>query len=231
MWCAVFAFCDAIIPAFALICSFNLNSFTIMILLLHSEPVLSSLASVMPRVNWATGALDGREIGHSHKTLGDLRALFLDQRAAHELASERLIYSVECWAPVPEQTEGGLFWGTTIVEPGQVGIEYFMTHGHFHARADRTEFYSTIRGQGALILMNEQRKTWTEEMTTGSLHHIPPRTAHRVANTGFVPLRFVACWPSDAGYDYAEIRNKGFSARLLCLNGTAVLVEEEHGRA
>jgi glucose-6-phosphate isomerase len=202
-----------------------------MILLLHFEPVFSSLASIMPRVDWVTGALDGPEIGRSRKTLGDIRELFLDQKASQSVVTERLIYSVEWWAPVPEKTEGGLFWGVTVVEPGLVGNEYFMTHGHFHAKANRTEFYSTLQGEGALILMNEQRKTWMESMTPGSLHHIPPRTAHRVANTGSIPLRFVACWPSDAGYDYAEIRNNGFSARLLCLNGIPVLQEEKHGRA
>ena len=105
-----------------------------------------------------------------------------------------------------------------------------MTHGHFHARADRTEFYSTIEGTGALILMNDQRKTWVEEMSPGSLHHIPPRTAHRVANTGTTPLRFVACWPSDAGYDYDAIRTRGFSARLLSVNGSPTLVDEASSR-
>jgi glucose-6-phosphate isomerase len=202
-----------------------------MTLFLHSESVFSSLTTIMPRLDWATGVLEGLEIGHSRKTLGDMRHLFLDQKAAESLAPERLIYSVDWWSPVPEKTEGGLFWGTTAIEPGQVGNEYFMTHGHFHAKSDRTEFYATVQGQGALILMNEQRKTWTEEMAPGSLHHIPPRTAHRVANTGSVPLHFVACWPSDAGYNYAEIRNHGFGARLLSVHGSPVLVDGTHARA
>jgi len=82
--------------------------------------------------------------------------------------------------PVVEGMEGGLFWGTTLVEPGQVDSEYFMTHGHLHAKRDRTEYYATIEGEGALILMAESRKTWTEPITPGSLHFIPPRIAHRL---------------------------------------------------
>jgi glucose-6-phosphate isomerase len=78
--------------------------------------------------------------------------------------------------------------------------------------------------------MNENRQTRIEEMTPGSLHHIPPRTAHRVANTGAKPLRFIACWPSDAGYDYELIRTRGFSARLLAVNGTRILVDEASSR-
>jgi len=179
----------------------------------------------MQRVEWSTGALHGPEVRQSRKTLGEIKDLFHDRAAADKMPPDTLIYRVQWWSPVPESTEGGLSWGNTVIEPGRVGSEYFMTHGHFHHKTDRTEFYSTILGAGALILMNEARKTWIEEMTPGSLHHIPPRTAHRVANTGSTPLHFVACWPSDAGYDYDEIKKNGFGARLLAENGSPALVE------
>jgi len=184
----------------------------------------------MHRVDWATGVLHGPTVQSSYKTIGDLRNLFIDHVFAEKLPADTLIYSVQWWSPVPERTEGGLFWGNTVIEPGQVGREYFMTHGHIHAKADRTEFYSTIDGTGGLILMSEDRQTRLEEMTPGSLHHIPARTAHRVANTGSKPLRFVACWPSDAGYDYEAIRTRSFSARLLAVNGTPTLVDEALSR-
>jgi glucose-6-phosphate isomerase len=47
-----------------------------------------------------------------------------------------------------------------------------------------------------------------------------------VANTGSEPLVFIACWPSDAGYDYATIERRGFSARLLQRDGVPVLVPQ-----
>jgi glucose-6-phosphate isomerase len=184
----------------------------------------------MHRVDWATGVLQGPEVQSSRKTIGDLGNLFLDRASLENIPADTLVYSVQWWSPVPARTEGGLFWGNTVIESGQVGREYFMTHGHIHAKADRTEFYSTIAGTGALILMTEDRHTRMEELTPGSLHHIPPRTAHRVANTGAKPLRFVACWPSDAGYDYEAIRARGFSARLLAVNGVPTLVDEAFSR-
>jgi len=184
----------------------------------------------MHQVDWATGVLHGPGVQSSSKTIGDLKNLFLDSVSGETLPADTLVYTVQWWSPVPDGTEGGLFWGNTVIEPGQVGREYFMTHGHTHAKANRTEFYSTVDGLGALILMNENRQTRIEEMTPGSLHHIPPRTAHRVANTGAKPLRFVACWPSDAGYDYELIRTRGFSARLLAVNGTRILVDEASSR-
>ena len=53
-------------------------------------------------------------------------------------------------------------------------------------------------------------------MKPGSVHYIPGNVAHRVANTGNEPLIFLASWPSDAGHDYARIRETGFSKRWSC---------------
>lgn len=75
-----------------------------------------------------------------------------------------------------------------------------------------------------MILMSADYETRMEPMSPGSLHFIPPKTAHRVANTGTGPLRFVACWPSDAGHDYESIRKHGFGARLLNVQEKPVLV-------
>jgi glucose-6-phosphate isomerase len=107
-----------------------------------------------------------------------------------------------------------------------VGDEYFITKGHFHAEKSRGEFYLTVEGTGALILMDKARRTVFEPMSAGTLHYIPSRTAHRVANTGRSRLTFLACWPSDAGHDYDTIQHQGFSARLRNVGGVPILVEE-----
>jgi glucose-6-phosphate isomerase len=179
----------------------------------------------MMQMDWAKGVLSpDAQVRESVKTLGQLLGIFANEEARGAMDLDTVVYRVQAWCPVPEGTEGALFWGTTVVEPGQVGSEYFMTHGHFHLKRDRTEYYGTIEGQGALILMDENRETRMEPMSAGSLHFIPPNTAHRVANIGKFPLRFVACWPSDAGHDYDSIRKHGFGARLLNVDGRATLV-------
>lgn len=179
----------------------------------------------MIRMDWAKGYLPpDTQVRETVKTLGHLQGIFARVEAWQKMDPNTVVYRVQAWCPVPEDTEGGLFWGTTLVEPGQVDSEYFMTHGHFHLKRDRTEYYGTTEGDGALILMDETRKTWMERMSAGSLHFIPPNTAHRVANVGKVPLRFVACWPSDAGHDYDIIRRHGFGARLLSVEGQPRLV-------
>ena len=176
-------------------------------------------------MDWAKAQLFGGPIQESVKTLGQLKNIFLNEPARVAMDPNTVVYRVQAWCPVPQGTEGAQFWGTTVIEPGFVDTEYFMTHGHFHEKRNRTEYYATVEGEGALILMDESRKTWMEPMFPGTLHFIPPSVAHRVANTSTVPLRLVACWPSDAGHDYAVIRQSGFSARLLNVSGTASLVE------
>jgi glucose-6-phosphate isomerase len=181
----------------------------------------------MMQVDWAKGLLQlHADVLESVKRLGQLEGIFADVEAMRAMDPNTVVYRVQAWCPVPEGTEGGLFWGSTTVEPGRVADEYFMTHGHFHVKRDRTEYYGTVEGEGALILMDESRRTRMESMSPGSLHFIPPNTGHRVANTGNVPLRFVACWPSDAGHDYEIIRKRGFGARLLNVNGAPALVGE-----
>jgi glucose-6-phosphate isomerase len=180
----------------------------------------------MLRVDWPTGRLEpATDLLHSTKLLGQLAGTFSDTSAWRAMDPETVVYRVQAWCPLAEGTEGAQFWGNTVVEPGQVGSEYFMTHGHFHAKRERTEYYATVAGEGALILMDETRKTWMEPMSPGSLHFIAPRIAHRVANTGSKPLHFVACWPSDAGHDYEAVRQHGFGARLWKVNGKPLLIE------
>jgi mannose-6-phosphate isomerase-like protein (cupin superfamily) len=109
---------------------------------------------------------------------------------------------------------------------GVVGEEYFMTRGHFHARRDRAEYYSTVSGNGMLVLMDEQRRASVQIMEPGTTHYIPGSIAHRVVNTGDCPLRFLACWPSDAGHDYATIDEQGFSLRVVRRDGRPELVAQ-----
>jgi glucose-6-phosphate isomerase, archaeal len=181
------------------------------------------------KIDWSKGLLlPDAQVRESVKKLGQLQNIFKNEDARQAMDQDTIVYRVQAWCPVPEDTEGAQFWGSTVVEPGQVGNEYFMTHGHFHRKRDRTEYYGTVAGEGALILMSEDRVTRMESMSPGSLHFIPPHTAHRVANIGKSPLRFVACWPSDAGHDYDSIRKYGFGARLLNVDKKAVLMSSEN---
>jgi len=177
------------------------------------------------RMNWSTGSLAGEGVRERLKRLRDLKDLFYDTRSWRETAADTVVYRIRWWEPALEGTEGGLFWGTTTIEPGRIGDEYFMTHGHYHRRRNRAEIYSTITGTGMLLMAEPGSPVRMEAMTAGSTHYIRGEVAHRVANIGRKPLVFVACWPSDAGHDYGTILTEGFGAHLVCRNGVPTLMK------
>lgn len=171
----------------------------------------------MDRLNLQTGVFEGLA-PQSRRTLGDLAPLFRDQSALNEMDLAQVVYETH---GCPGEIEGParLLYATTVLYPGQVGGEYFMTRGHFHLDPTRGENMITLRGQGALILMDREGKTWKEDMAPGSVHDIDGRHAHRVANTGEEPLVFYVTWMSDCGHDYGSILKDGFGKILLAKDG------------
>ena len=168
--------------------------------------------------------ISGEGLKTSVRTLAQLKGIFADAKALEGMNPGTVAYMVKSIEPDPQGTPGGLYMGITYLSPGKVGREYFMTKGHFHLNPDSTEFYWGVKGEGMLILMDEGRNVWAEKMYPGSLHYIPAKVAHRVANTGEETLVFAASWPSDAGHDYGSIEGGGFAKRLLDVNGKPELV-------
>ncbi|MEO1235465.1 MAG: glucose-6-phosphate isomerase family protein [Planctomycetota bacterium] len=177
----------------------------------------------------AAGQLHGEAVEHSERTLGDLGGVFADEAARLAMDPTVVAYRVQRHLSVADGTPGGLYFGTSFVEPGRVGDEYFMTKGHFHVKRECGEYYWCLEGGGVLVLMDEDRKTWGVAMEPGVVHYIPGHTAHRLVNTGDRTLVVGACWPSDAGHDYASIAARGFGARVLDRDGEPTLVTEGRG--
>jgi glucose-6-phosphate isomerase, archaeal len=173
-----------------------------------------------------SGVLTGEGVSESARRMKDLGGVFRDEPARSVLNQEQVVYRVQAWEPQPEGTPGAVCLATTFLEPGKVGDEYYITRGHYHANEDRPEMEVVIAGRGALVLMDRDRNTRLEEMRPGSVHHVPPGTAHRVANTGDETLVFVSYWASETGHDYETIREGGFSARVREIDGRPELVPE-----
>lgn len=168
--------------------------------------------------------MDGESVKRCLRVLGDLKGIFADEAAFEAMDQDMEAYRVASIEPVVQGTPGGLYMGITYLAPGKVGREYFMTKGHFHSNRDTAEYYWGVEGEGMLILMDEDRNVWAEKMFPGSLHYIPGKVAHRVANTGDKTLVFAASWPSDAGHDYGTIAKDGFAKRLMEVDGKPELV-------
>lgn len=180
-----------------------------------------------PAVTFLDDNLKGKNIDKINRKVKDLGDIFYDKEAHASLQQDAVVYEVESYLPVAQGIEGGLFYGITNIHPGTVGDEYFMTKGHFHKIRNRAEFYCTLQGEGALLLMDESRKTWAEKMYPGSIHYIPGCIAHRTVNTGDSVLSFSAFWPSDAGHDYGTISEQGFSKILVRKDGQPALIDNK----
>lgn len=183
----------------------------------------STVLIIEPSVWFADNDLTGPTIIVARKKVVDLKGVFRDDDARANTPADALAYSVLAHLPVPEGTEAGLFFGISILEPGLVGDEYYMTRGHFHSKPDRCEYYWGLSGTGLLLLMDRDRNPRVESVKPGSLHFIPGHTAHRLVNTGNTQLRVGACWPSDAGHDYDALMPDGFGVRVFCRDGKPVI--------
>lgn len=175
----------------------------------------------LPLVDWSNGRLSGPGCIESTRTLKDVASIFHNGSGVSKMDPLTPIYTTY---GLPDTGKPELLYATTVIYPGQVGNEYFMTRGHFHTNEERGEFNVTISGEGAMILMDRDGNISFEAMSKGSIHNLDGRLAHRVANTGDKPLVFLCVWMSDCGHDYETILREGFSKRLLCEGGEPGLV-------
>ncbi|SES11786.1 glucose-6-phosphate isomerase family protein [Salipaludibacillus aurantiacus] len=168
------------------------------------------------------GALSGEKTSKTIRKLKDMKGFYEDEEAFNKMDPETVLYEVEMHAPVKAGTEGGLFFGTSFLNPGKVGEEFFMTKGHFHEIINRAEYYWGLEGEGVLVFMDEDGNASAEKVCPGSLHFVPGKIAHRLVNTGDTKLAVGACWPADAGHQYGPIAESGFGVRIKEKNGTII---------
>lgn len=161
------------------------------------------------KLDLATGLLEPqREV--VERRLSDMRGMYLDDAGVE---GDPLIYRVFA-IPVPATT-GHVASSTTVIEPGVVGREYYMTKGHLHELRDRAEIYLGLAGEGRLVLAAEEGRWQVELLGRGTVNYVPGGWAHRSVNVGEEPLVFFAAYPADAGHDYATIEARGFPVLVI----------------
>lgn len=179
------------------------------------------------RFNWKQGfALDfslmdgsSRSAKPTIRRLLDMRAMYDDQAAADEIlaTANPVVYEFyELGAPA---SDGDLGFGTSIIYPGKVGVEYFMTKGHFHSILDTAEVYYCLSGQGIMLLESPEGDWSAQVFEPGQAVYVPPRYAHRSINTGNEKLVTFFTYRADAGHDYGTIESRGFRCLVVEQDG------------
>jgi glucose-6-phosphate isomerase, archaeal len=175
------------------------------------------------KIDSKTGAMTP-STGHYSKRLSELAEIFCDRAAFGRAVAERddpVVYEVIDY----RKPESDICFGTTIMSPGTVGQEYYMTRGHFHERRDCGETYFTQSGEGLLLLESRDGETRSVEMRPGVCAFIPPDWAHRSVNTGNDKLIFAWFCATDAGHDYGAILTRGMRKLVVERGGRCVLVD------
>ena len=161
----------------------------------------------------------------SKRTVSSMRGMYADDAAAEKMIAEGdpLVYEFyELGAP---ETPGDLAFGSSIVYPGKVGDEYFMTKGHFHTILETAETYYCLQGHGYMLLENPEGDWSAQELTPGKTVYVPPRYAHRSINVGDTPLVTFFCFRGDAGHDYGTIETKGYRKLLVERDGEPQIID------
>ena len=161
------------------------------------------------------GALAGSN-GRYEKRLDDLAGLYRDPAAFDRLLAAddgRPVYWVE--TSRTEDGPGGLITGVSVLEPGTVGEEFFMTRGHLHAVSDRSELYVALSGHGVIVLETVAGESKVVELRTGQAVYVPGNWVHRSVNVGTDRLVTLFCYAADAGQDYGIIERAGGMRSLV----------------
>jgi glucose-6-phosphate isomerase len=158
------------------------------------------------------------------RRISNMQGLYADAAAEVALLAENPIVYEVFEATENPAVVGQLRYSTTVIRPGKVGDEYFMTKGHYHAMGDRVELYYGLLGEGYLLLQTPEGEVNIQPMKPGVLAFVPPYWGHRTLNVGVENFVFLAVYPADAGYDYKTIEDQGFAAIVVERDGQPQVV-------
>ena len=155
---------------------------------------------------------------HIKRPLSSLRGMFADEEAYERMLGQEDTLVYEVFEIKRNEEEGELALGVSVVHPGVVGAEFFMTKGHFHSVLETAEVYYCLQGEGFMVMETPEGATSVAALRPGTVLYVPPRWAHRSVCTsrqGDLVTLFV--YPSNAGHDYGTIEKQGF--RKLVIDG------------
>ena len=161
----------------------------------------------------------------TRRLLSNMKGMYADDAAfdAKVKSNDELVY--EFFELKLPETPGDLLFGTSIVYPGKVGNEYFMTKGHFHTILDTAEVYYCLRGKGYMLMESPDGDWDAQLMTPGKAVYVPKRYAHRSINVGNEKLVTFFVFRADAGHDYGTIETKGYRKLIVEKDGKPVIVD------
>ena len=163
---------------------------------------------------------------HIIRKLSSMQGQYMDAKVFEEMLIKEDMILYEVFEKLVPQIPGELIQGLSIVHPGKVGIEYFMTKGHFHSILKTAELYYCLKGHGYMMMETPDGEWQAEELKPQTAVYVPGTWAHRSINVDETEdLVTLFCYPADAGHDYATIETKGFRKLIVKRNGTPEIID------
>ena len=176
--------------------------------------------------------IPSRYDNHITRRLSAMKGQYSDTAAYDQVLSQEDTLLYEVYELKRPEIAGELLHGISIVHPGQIGDEYFMTKGHFHTVLDTAEVYYCQKGQGYMIMETPEGDWSVEALYPGAVLYVPPRWAHRSVNTSLTEdLVTFFVYPGNAGHDYGTIEDQGFRKLVVEQAGKPVIVDNPRWNA
>jgi len=185
---------------------------------------IKNIKSMAIRFNLSSGLSPDRK--SKKRMLSDMAGMYLDNKALQEIVKRQDMLIYEFYELGIPEKPGHIAFGTTILYPGKVGKEYFMTKGHYHSIQETAEVYYCIKGQGFLLMEDPEGNVESQEMKPEISVYVPPNYAHRTINVSDnEPLISFFAFRADAGHDYKTIETKGFRKLIIEKDGKPEIID------
>ncbi len=163
---------------------------------------------------------------HLVRRLSAMKGQYVDQEAYAAMLQKEDVRLYEVYELKRPEVAGELLHGISIVHPGKVGDEFFMTKGHFHTVLETGEIYYCLKGKGMMVMETPQGEWAVEELYPGRVLYVLPCWAHRSVNTSKdEDLVTFFVYPGDAGHDYGTIETNGFRKLVVERDGVAQVLD------
>lgn len=163
---------------------------------------------------------------HIVRRLSAMDGQFADPQAYEGMLAREDATLYEVYELKRPESTGELSHGLSIVHPGRIGDEYFMTKGHFHNVPETAELYYCLRGRGIMVMETPKGEWAVEPLRPNGVLYVPPRWAHRSVNIDpHEDLVTFFVYPGNAGHDYRSIERQGFRKLVVERNGSAQVVD------
>lgn len=170
--------------------------------------------------------IPSRYDNHVTRRLSSMTGQFLSEDAHEALLKEEDKIVYEVYEVLRPETAGELIHGLSVVWPGKVGDEYFMTKGHFHSVMETAEIYYCLLGGGYMVMETPEGDWAVEPLAPGNVLFVPPRWAHRSVNTDLAQrLVTVFVYPAHAGHEYGPLEKWGLRKLVVSHDGQPRIID------